>query len=113
MTDAPLTDERLPTELIVAAKLRALQSRGIGCYVARRGAGQSGSILLRSVMGKDASHLYVQSLLDDGSRGWMRVSGDMPQDDEKARDYVARSVKRDPDLWVVEVEDKGGKNLFE
>jgi hypothetical protein len=108
-----MTDERLPTELIIAARLRALQSQGIGCYIVRKGAGQSGSILLRSVMGRDASHLYVQSLLDDGSRGWMRVSGDTPQNDEKAQDYVARSVKRDPDLWVVEVEDRDGKNLFE
>ena len=40
----------------------------------------------------------------DGEAAWMRATGPAPVDQETADAYVARQVKFDPDLWVLEFE---------
>jgi hypothetical protein len=40
----------------------------------------------------------------DGALNWLRATGPAPVDQEKADEYVARQLRFDPDLWVVEFE---------
>jgi hypothetical protein len=48
--------------------------------------------------------VLTQMRTNDGERGWMRGTGPAPVDQEKADAYVARQVKYDSDLWVLEFE---------
>ena len=107
-----MSQPRLPTHLIVSAQLRRLQAQGIACYIVHKGADESGTILLRSVMSNTTSKIYVQTRDIDGKQTWMDIF-DTPADNAKVEATIAKQRKNDPDLWVIEIEDKNGKNLFE
>jgi len=68
--------------------------------VLRRGDADSGGILL-VLRGREG--LVVLSQMRAGEEAaWMRGTGPVPVTQEAADTYVARQVKFDPDLWVLE-----------
>ena len=42
----------------------------------------------------------------------MNCFGPQPVGEEKAKDYLSRQQKFDPDLWIIEVEDKAGRHFL-
>ena len=49
----------------------------------------------------------------DGKLGWLGAFDGRLVPEAEAVAYIARAVARDPDLWVVEVEDREGRHPFE
>jgi hypothetical protein len=43
----------------------------------------------------------------------MHATKDEIIDEQKADDYIKRSVSRDPDVWVIEIEDRKGRNFLD
>jgi len=62
---------------------------------------------------KGGVKLLNQSRDMDGNTGWMDVFDGAAVDEKKVDEYIGRAVSRDPDVWVVEVEDALGANPFE
>ena len=56
------------------------------------------------------TRLYSEALRGDGERFWMQPAGAKPEADLDA--YIARTVRIDPDVWVVEIEDVEGRHFL-
>jgi hypothetical protein len=52
--------------------------------------------------GRDGLAVLSQVRATDGALAWMRATGAAPVDQDAADAYVARQVRFDPDVWVLE-----------
>lgn len=106
-------EARLPTGLWIDLNLHTLNDRGIFYYIINRGNHASGVILLK-LNGLDGKcTLLLQQRDIDGNLGWIHAMGDETLDEGRADEYIKRAVSRDPDLWVIEIEDPNRQNPFE
>jgi hypothetical protein len=92
--------------------LRMADLAGRPGAVLRKGDADSGGILC-VLRGREGLMVLAQTRDAMGRPAWVRGTGDAPVDDAGADAYVARQVKRDPDLWVVEFEAPDLKPPFE
>ncbi len=114
---------RLKTALWVAAYLRRCQVEGLYAVVRRRGAEEAGAIFIRISRLDGTSDLFgpaPQSAFDAGlsgprgaDRAFSPSLAKQPAPDEAVEAYLAREIKFDPDVWIVEVEDRAGRNFLD
>jgi hypothetical protein len=83
--------------------LRMGDAAGRPGVVLRKGDADSGGILV-VLHGREGMMVLSQVRAADGNAAWMRGTGEGPVDQAAVDTYVARQVKFDPDLWVVEFE---------
>ena len=69
--------------------------------------------MVRIVIRGKGSKILNQSRDNDGNIGWMDPFESEIVDETRADQYIQRAIARDPDVWVIEVEDVTGKNPFE
>jgi hypothetical protein len=94
--------------------MRQCMAKGLPVTVARKGEATGGTVMVKIVLGRvEGCKLLSQSRDENGAMGWMDVFEGAAVDERKADEYIARVTKRDPDVWVIEVEDKTGANPFE
>ena len=108
-----MDDDRLPTDLWVMGHIRGLSAQGIPATVAHKGEAKGGTLLLKINQLELGCRLLSQARDLDGRLGWLAAfKGEFVAEGE-ADAYIARAVSRDPDLWVVEIEDREGRHPFE
>ena len=59
------------------------------------------------------THVLAQARRPDGAAIWMRATGNAPVSESEAEAYIFRQRKRDPDLWVIEIETGAVAELLE
>jgi hypothetical protein len=106
-------EPRLKTNLVIQAALRVSSQRAIPMVVARRGDGDAGTILVKLNQLDLGCTVLAQTRTPKGELAWLRATGEAPVDEQTADAYIARQVKRDPDLWVIEIEDRAGRPVFD
>lgn len=104
--------EQYPTELWITSTLRTLIQKGLGAYVIKKGASTSGSVLLRINCLNGFSKLLTQ-VRDDDKIAWCPVFKTEKVEDAKIEAYILQQSGLDPDLWIIEIEDKNGHHWFE
>jgi hypothetical protein len=87
--------------LWVKAALRLAFAEGRFGAVIRKGDEDAGGILA-VLRGPAGICVLSRVSTPEGEGAWVRGTGPAPVPEETADAYVARQVKRDSDLWVVE-----------
>lgn len=108
-----MTDDRLPTALWVEAHLRRLTLEAVPYYIVNRGNHASGTVMLKLFAPGQGAKLLQQQRGLDGNMGWMGLFHGETVEESKADDHIRRAVARDPDIWVIEIEDRNFTNPFE
>lgn len=106
-------EPRLKTSLVVEAALRLSSMQAIPMVVARRGDRDAGTILVKLNRLDLGCTVLAQTRTLDGELVWHKATGEELVKEEAADAYIARQVKRDPDLWVIEIEDRAGRPVFD
>lgn len=96
-----MAEARVKAGLWVRAALRMGNASGRYGAVLRRGDEDAGGVLV-VLRGAEGLCVLSQTRAAGGEPAWLRATGAAPVDQAAADAYVARQVRVDPDLWVVE-----------
>ncbi|WP_029007950.1 DUF1491 family protein [Azospirillum halopraeferens] len=105
-------DDRLPTNLWVMGHIRAADAQGVTMMVLRKGDPTRGTLILK-LNRLDGTFAVLVQVRSDDRLVWSRATGPDWVDEATADAYIAKQVKYDPDLWIVEVEDRRGRHWFD
>ena len=98
-----MSDARIKVGIWVQAVLRLGQADGRYGVVIRKGDVDAGGVL---VVLRGGGGLVVLTQIRDGTGElvWLRGTGELPVEEAVADAYIAKQVKYDSDLWVIEFE---------
>lgn len=107
-----MTEPRLKTSIWVSALIRRAEVNGASAFVARKGEPDAGAVIVKIALLDGTARVWSSSYGRDGNRRWVRATGADLVSDADAEAYVARARGRDTDLWVVEIEDRKGRDFL-
>ena len=110
---------RLKSAIWVAAYVRRCHLEHAFAVVRRRGSEEAGAIFIKISKLDGTAALYApapQSDFDEARPGDRRFSAVLPAvyaPDADIEARLARELKFDTDLWIVEVEDRAGRHFLD
>ena len=107
-----MSEPKLKAKLFVHAALRRCSMQALPAVVALKGDEDSGTILVRVLLGRDQCRVWSQVRNAQGQLGWMCATGPEPVSEQRADAYVARARDIDGDVWVLDVESPDGMAPF-
>lgn len=105
---------RLKSEIWVQAYLRSCAASGLFSTLVKRGDADAGAIFVRVLRLDGGSDVYGPAAAGlaeaDAERRFSPRFAAGPVPDAEADAYLAEQRRYDPDLWIVEVEDRAGRH---
>ena len=102
---------RLTADIWVGAYLARLRIKNIPVFITAKGDATAGAVLVKMNTLDGQATAYQRSFdLMTGERAWIVLAEGADADVEAA---LARQRTFDPDLWVIEVEDRDGRHLLD
>lgn len=105
-------EPRLKTSIWVSALIRRAELGGAAAFVARKGEPDSGAVLVKVSPLDGRARVWSSAYGGEGERRWIKATGADFVLEADADAYIARARSRDSDLWVVEIEDRQGRNFL-
>ena len=106
-------ETRLNSAIWIKALIRRCDLAAIPVAVLARGDDDAGAILLK-FSGRDSGCLVLsQARGRDGEFFWMKATGSATVAEAEANAYIERQRRRDPDLWVVEIEHASAETVID
>jgi hypothetical protein len=110
---------RLKSGIWIAAYLRRCEIEGAAAVLRRRGAEDAGAIFVKVSRLNGLADLYgpaPQSAFDEArpsDRAFSPALGGDTRSEADVEAYLAKQIRFDPDLWIVEVEDRAGRHFLD
>jgi hypothetical protein len=110
---------RLKSSIWVAAYIRRCQVEGLFAAVRRHGADEAGAIFVKINRLDGTADLYgpaPQAALDEtqpADRAFSLCLKVQPAPESDVEAFLAREMRFDPDVWIVETEDRAGRHFLD
>jgi hypothetical protein len=110
---------RLKSAIWVSAYVRRCQVEGIFAAVRRHGADEAGAIFIKVNRLDGTADLYgpaPQAAFDEARPADRAFSPSLkvqPAPEADVEAYLTREMRFDPDVWIVETEDRTGRHLLD
>ena len=104
-----MTEPRLKTNLWISAQIRLCDIGFMPAVVARRGDSDAGQVMILRNLLDGTFELFARTTDLDGNRVWRCASGPDPVEYGAAQKLIDREAEFDPDIWVLEIEDRDRK----
>lgn len=102
---------RLTADFWVSAYLARLRLADIPAYVVAKGDPTAGAVIVKCALLDGRARAFQRSYdLMTGERAWVMLAEGAEAEVDAA---LARQRRNDPDLWVIEIEDRAGRTLLD
>lgn len=106
--------DELKTDFWASALLRRVHGGGASGAIVRKGDPDAGAVLVKVATLDGRARLYGPARNGAGERIWLDLSAGVLGDAEPEVDtYAKKRAEGDPDIWVIEIEDKHGRHFLE
>lgn len=107
---------RLKSEIWVKAYIRRCAVNGAPAFVARHGDDDAGTIYIKVSRLDGSAHIFGPAPAGhqdaDFDRRWTPCCNGRLVSEAEAQQFLEREIRIDSDLWIVEVEDRQGRNFL-
>jgi hypothetical protein len=105
---------RLRSDIFAAALIRRAETQGAVAMLRRRGAAEAGALFIKLDRLDGRAAVFgpapqTEELPDGVDRLFAKVHADDFVDPADAEARLKREIMFDPDLWIVEIEDRDGR----
>ena len=107
-----MSEPRLKAEIFVAAHVRRVNAEGAFCAIARRGDPDAGAVAIKVYIPPGQARLFMQSRDLDGRSIWREPLEELCSEKDIDQ-WLQKEVSIDPDLWIVEIEDRDGRSFLD
>ena len=99
---------KLKAAIQIKAIIRRAEVAGAQAFLVRRGSEEAGALFLKVSRLDGTFTILNQARRGDGELVWTKPLGDAA-DNESVVKYLEKQMRFDPDIWILEIEDREGR----